>query len=58
MITNLKRVIKESIENAEREGHRAAMENIAGNMLAENETIGKIVRYTGLTEKEITGLKN
>ncbi len=78
MITNLERVIKESIENAEREGqligqregqligqreglragHRAAMENIAGNMLAENESIEKIVKYTGLTEKEINKLLN
>ena len=53
MISNVERVIKKSMEDAEKKG----MEKVAKQMLAEGEDIEKIVRYTGLIKEDIERLK-
>ncbi len=61
MISNVERVIKKSMEDAEKQGMEKGMEKrnieIARQMLAAGEEMEKIVRYTGLTGEEIEKLK-
>lgn len=54
------RDIKNSLDTAEEKGRKKGMEErsleIAREMLQDGEPIEKIIRYTGLSENEISGL--
>jgi len=57
MISNVERVIKKSMEDAEKQGMEKGMEKVARQMLSEGEDIEKIIRYTGLNKEDIEKLK-
>jgi len=57
MISNVERVIKKSMEDAEKQGMEKRSIEIAKQMLSEGESIEKIMKYTGLSRDEIEKLK-
>jgi len=73
MITNVEKVIKKSVEDAEKQGMEKGLEKgmvkgmekgmekrnieIAKQMLADGEPIEKIMKYTSLSKVEIEKLK-
>jgi len=58
-ILNIKRTAYEKgIEKGIEKGEVKKAERVAKEMLNDNEPIEKIIKYTGLTEKEISKLKN
>ncbi len=57
LISNVERAVKKSLEEAQRDGMEKGMEKVARQMLAENEDIEKIIRYTGLSKEEIERFK-
>ena len=50
------RDIRNQIRYAERKGMEKEAEQIARRMLADNEPIEKIVKYSGLTEEQVRAL--
>jgi len=57
MISNVEKVIKKSVEDAEKQGIEKRNMEIAKRMLEEKENIEKIIKYTGLSREEIEKLK-
>ena len=61
MISNVERVIKKSIDDAMEKGMEKGMEQgivkVARQMLADQEKLEKIIKYTGLSREEIENLK-
>ena len=57
VISNVERVIKKSMEDAEKKGMEKGMERVARQMLSEGQAIEKIMKYTGLTSEEIEKLQ-
>ena len=65
LITNVEKVIKQSQEDAEKQGIEKGIEEgreernieLAKQMIEEGEDINKIMKYTGLSEEEIENLK-
>ncbi len=50
------RDIRNQIRYAEKKGMKKEAEQIARRMLADNEPIEKIVKYSGLTEEQVRAL--
>ena len=50
------RDIRNQIRYAEKKGIEKGTEQIARRMLADNEPIEKIVKYSGLTEEQVRAL--
>lgn len=52
------RDLKNSLDTAKEEGEIAGVEKVAKAMLKENESIERIIKYTGLTKEQIDKIKN
>ena len=57
MISNVERVIKKSIDDAMEKGMEQGIVKVARQMLADQEKLEKIIKYTGLSREEIEKLK-
>ena len=53
----MKKGMKKGMEKGRKEGREEGKREIALQMLAEGESITKICKYTGLTKKQVNGLK-